>query len=469
MTVEYIGLITLALGFISLFLGPPFIVSVFLCSTLLGSAAASVLDSLGGTNISPAHLLLAFLAFKLMTEGNTRNNVIQALARGRPVFWLLLTAMYCAISAYFMPRIFAGETIVFPVRSTGYSVPLEPAMSNLTQSIYLVSDFICFVLLYAFASTRRGRITLGDAAIACAVLNLVFAALDLITYWTNTTDLFSIIRNANYSLLNEAELAGFKRIVGSFTEASSFGSTTLGYFAFTFRLWLLGVRPKLSLTLAMLSLGTLIFSTSTTAYVGLALFALALYLEVLIRTMSGPLTGRKGLFLVGAPIAALVVVLLIALNDNYSNYIQDLLDTMVLGKMSTSSGIERASWNSQALTNFFDTFGFGAGNGSLRASSFPVSVLANLGIIGTLVFSAFFISVMFSNQRSAQSGSLDEAYREAAKSVCAAWLITGVVSGALTDLGLPFFAFAALASAKTMLALPSNLVKARELSALGSA
>jgi hypothetical protein len=41
-------------------------------------------------------------------------------------------------------------------------------------------------------------------------------------------------------------------------------------------------------------------------------------------------------------------------------------------------------------------------------------------------------------------------YRRAAKSVCIAWLITAAVSGALTDLGLPFFVFAALCSARPL-------------------
>ena len=69
----------------------------------------------------------------------------------------------------------------------------------------------------------------------------------------------------------------------------------------------------------------------------------------------------------------------IALNDNASAYAQNLIDTMVLNKLSTASGIERSAWNEQALQNFFDTFGFGVGNGSVRASSFPIGVLASLG------------------------------------------------------------------------------------------
>jgi len=86
-------------------------------------------------------------------------------------------------------------------------------MSNFTQSVYFTGDLICFITLYAYASTFSGKKVLGTAALTCATLNLIFGALDLITYFTNTTELFSFIRNANYALLNDTEVAGFKRIV----------------------------------------------------------------------------------------------------------------------------------------------------------------------------------------------------------------------------------------------------------------
>jgi hypothetical protein len=79
MTVEYIGLIALAVGIASLFYGPSFIVVAFFCATLLGSAAATVVEAVGGINISPAHLLLGFLAIKLLSQEAIRKNVGYAL------------------------------------------------------------------------------------------------------------------------------------------------------------------------------------------------------------------------------------------------------------------------------------------------------------------------------------------------------------------------------------------------------
>src|SRR5437016_2985710 len=265
MTVEYVGVVALLIGLLSLYCQQTFVVYMFLCATLLGAAAAFVLTGLGGTNISPAHLLLCFLALRLLRTPEILQNSIRGLGLGRAGFWLLLTVIYGTVTAYALPRIFAGQTMIFAVRAqSSLSIPLAPAMSNLTQSIYFIGDLACFFLIYGFAGTRSGHRVLGKAALTCAAVNLVFAALDIATYSTGTAELLSPIRNATYSMLNDSDIAGFKRIVGSFTEASSFGAMTLGYFAFTGKLWLLGVYPRISGVLALLSLLALIFSTSTT-------------------------------------------------------------------------------------------------------------------------------------------------------------------------------------------------------------
>jgi hypothetical protein len=318
-------------------------------------------------------------------------------------------------------------------------------MANLTQSIYLIADFICFILICGYARDTTGRLIVGNAAVCCVILNLIFAGLDLATYATGTTELLSFIRNANYALLAEIELAGSKRIVGSFVEASAFGAATLGYFAFATKLWLLGVRPRLMFTLSSLSLCVLIFSTSSTAAVGLAAMLMISYSETLFFGMRRLPTSQMTFFLVGAPIVFAILGCAIALNEESSAYVYNLLDTTVFSKLSSSSGEERSSWNFQAWQVFIDTFGFGAGNGSMRTSSFPLAVIANLGVIGATLFALFFAGIFFGGNNAGAYDSLEGAYRQAAKSACIAWLITATISGSLTDLGMPFFAFAAIA------------------------
>ena len=52
---------------------------------------------------------------------------------------------------------------------------------------------------------------------------------------------------------------------------------------------------------------------------------------------------------------------------------------------------------------------------------------------------------------------MEGAARQAAKSMCLAWLITGTVSNPLVDMGLHFYAFAALAGASGLRISPETL------------
>lgn len=447
MTVEIIGIIALLVGLISLALPPQFIVFVFTSTMLLGSAAAFILESLGGTSISPAHLLLGFLAIKLLSSEQMVRQTMDRFVFPQAGFWLLLTTLYAIVSAYVMPRLFMGQTSTFGARTAAYLLPLEPTTANLTQTIYLIGDLVCFILLSAYAATLEGRRVFGNAILTCITLNLVFVVIDLATYFTGTTELLSFIRNATYTMLNDTELAGLKRITGSFVEASSFGGTTLGFFAFSLRLWSLGLRPYLTGWLAALSLLALVFSTSSTAYAGLAGFMTFFYLQLLLRAFQRPATAQTWLLLISVPILLLIFGFAIALNDVSAAFFQNLLETTVLNKMSTSSGIERSSWNRQGLQNFYDTFGLGVGNGSMRASSFPVAVLGSLGIIGSLLLGLFLVSVLFCRSNYGFD-RLDDGFREAAKSGCIVYLIAASVAGAFVDMGLAFFVFAALATSK---------------------
>jgi hypothetical protein len=448
MTIEIIGVITLVVGIISIFRPPTFVIYAFACSSLLGAAAAFNLDSLGGLSIQPVHFMLSFLVFRLLREREIRRKILEILEPGQPGFWLALTVISSLITAFFMPRLFQGQTLVFAVRATIYGfVPLEPTTSNVTQSVYFIADATCFLVMAGYAATRGGIKVMLNAALVVAITNLTFAAIDLVTYFTNSTAIFSIIRNANYNLLVETELAGFKRIVGSFVEASSFGGCTLGYFAFTGRLWLLGYRPHLTLPLASLSLGATLFATSTTAYVGLAALLAFTYLELVIRAMMRPLTPQMLVFMVGLPLGLAFITVLIAMSDSYSDYVQNLLDTFLLSKLASSSGVERSSWNQHALQSFFDTFGFGFGNGSGRASSFLVAALASLGLFGSVLFSLFFLSLFLSSNHGTVLDPVEDVARQGAKFMCLAWLISGSVSNPLIDLGPAFYFFAALACA----------------------
>lgn len=451
MQIEALGLITIVLGLIGWFVGQRFALPVLVISTLLAASAALFLTSLGGANIQPAYVLLGFAALAFVAARDRLQRAGAALIFPSPGFWLLLTAAYATLSAIFLPRILAGWTYVFAIARTELgpgivSMPLGPTSGNITQSVYFLGDVVCFLVFYEAASRADGLITVTKAVIAAAAVNLCFAAIDIGSYGAGLGDVLAIIRNGSYRMLDDATVLGFKRIVGSFPEASTFAYFTAGFFAFCTSLGLDGIRPRLTGPLAALSLVALVFSTSSTGYAATSGFLALFFIMSLARALSGPV--RRAMLIAVATLPLMVGAGLTALRLDPPLWrtVNDVVDATIFDKMSSSSGVERAKWNDQALINFTDTHGFGAGTGSVRASSFPIAVLGNIGIFGALTYGTFLLQVML-GRTNRWTHPVPSSCQNAARWACLAQLVGASVAGSFIDLGLPFFIFAGLACA----------------------
>lgn len=62
-----------------------------------------------------------------------------------------------------------------------------------------------------------------------------------------------------------------------------------------------------------------------------------------------------------------------------------LINSTIINKADSGSGHERTYWNVKSLQSFLDTSGLGVGFGSSRASSWPIAVLSQLGLFGSLM------------------------------------------------------------------------------------
>lgn len=442
-----IGILTIAAALFCLLLGNGATVRILSVSAVLGSAAALLV---GATNIQPGHLVLGFLLVSVLARPRDTAAMLAALSAPRPGFWLAALTVYGVLSAYFAPRLFAGMTNIIPLGSTAFAdtggtQPLGPVSSNLTQSIYLVGGLLCFAMTSAVASTERGFADVTAALFAYCVANLVFALIDLGTAATGTEGLLEFIRNAQYTLHVDDRVGGMKRIVGSFTEASSFARSTLGVLGFTGTLWLCGIRPRWSGLLAAASIAALVLSTSSTGLAGLVVMAAVLTVTAL--SLFGRLPDNRPavLLLVLLPVVALALLLFIAIIPSLSSTVADYVDLVVLGKFETSSGIERNSWNVIALQNIFDSFGLGVGLGTIRASSFAMALLASVGVPGALCYLAFLWGCLRS--KGGRPGSFASAARLAARNGCLGLLVGDLMVGPVIDQGIFFYMLAALAAA----------------------
>ncbi len=447
MSLEPIGAATLLLGLLCLAFGRHAIAMALVVTTLFGAAAAMFL---AGANIQPAHLFIAFALFGILSHRREAAAAIRSLRPPEPGFWLACLLLYGLAGALLLPRILAGATDIVPLGSsqygdTGSTVPLGPVSSNLTQSVYMTANLACFCLIVATASSRRGFEAVTRGLLWFCVGNVLFALLDLSTYLSGTQGLLDFMRNARYTLHHEEEVYGLKRIVGSYTEASSFARSTLGAFGFTATLWLCGIRPRLTGPLAVASLLLAVLSTSSTGLAGAAPMLALLYVTAILRSGLLPDARRSaGIVLLVPPIAAMAAIVLVMSSD-LAAIVHEYVDILILSKGGSDSGVERSSWNAVALLNFTETWGLGTGLGTVRTSGLAFALLANVGLAGTL-FYAIFIATAFL-RRPGRARSFASDVRLSACNACLGLFVGDLMVGPSVDQGLLFHVLIGLACA----------------------
>lgn len=412
---------------------------------LFGATSAVSLPALGGATITPASLFLPFFFFRAL---RARGWALLGRHVPRAGVWLALLLLWGLISAVLLPRAFAGQTQIMTVDRTVSELEvslydLHPVSGNLTQSAYLFGGFLAFIAARSLLVDRSHMKWLRDAILLLAALNILAAFLNLAEYWLGFPKLLPYLRTANYALFDAYEEAGFVRIQGTFAETSAFSAFTLPLFAFATNCWLNGTRSTSSAVIALLSLALLLSSTSGTAYTGLAVYLVCLCIILGVRSWRG---GRSH----GATLLAAGALLLIAICSVLSfaphllRPVGSFFESTVLNKLQSQSGLERTSWNQQAWQNFLDTWGIGVGLGSARASSFILVLLSNVGLLGAFLFFGFAFETLRDDV-----GADQAPISSAARHATLATLIVASISGAVFDLGIAFYVFAAAASART--------------------
>lgn len=443
MNLELMGVITILAGLVVLAAPIHWSFSLMVLSTLFGAAAALSLPMLGGATVLVPSLFLPFFALRLfMASGE--GHFLAALQPPQAGFWLLLLTAFGVLTAVFFPRIFQGITETMTVervpngRNFITLTPLRFSSNNITQSVYSVGGVVAFASAFAYfrrAGTPRHLIA---AVVLLAAINLLFAIVDVVTYFTRTEHIMSFFRTANYALLTGSEKGGLKRISGTFPEASTFAGYALVLFAATASLWLDRVRSWTTGTLAALSLTALLLSTSATALVGIIVVVPFLWLRAFVTGLRKPAMARPAFLVVAIAILPLSILILVVIFPAITESLQNFIDEMLLSKADSQSGRERALWNTTAYQTFLDTYGLGAGLGSARASSYVLVLLSNVGILGALLFAVFVLVVLAVRTPATEDGELPCVVR-ASKAGVLAMVATAAISGTVYDMGTMFY------------------------------
>ena len=456
MSVELIGLIIAGLAGYGVMFSQKWAFSV-LCVAALMQAAAALL--IGGTNVTPSILAMSFFALAVIIRHGGLDEVFQTMVMPRAGSILLVLTVYMILSGMFLPRLFAGQVGVYPLANESNRLlvegPIYPTSSNTNQAVYAIANLVVFCCTAALARTQALLRAVGMGLIVACCANLAFAVIDVVTFQIGQSQLLSFLRNADYAQMYADTFMGMKRITGTFTETSSFSAFTVGLFAYTLRLWRGGIHIRLTGWLSIGLAASIIMATSSTGYVALVVYLIVVYGMALagIDPATNNLRGfqsRRAMFIALGPMLALMGAVASAFRPELLTPIFDMFDSSVAQKLTSDSGEERMRWNINGLQNFLETFGIGTGLGSTKTSSFVVSVLGKLGIIGTLLFGWFFWKVFRPGNKmnNIHISPEDQQYAAAARSACFALILSLSVSHSTLDLSALFYAFAGLACAQ---------------------
>ena len=414
------------------------------CFCLFGAASAVHLTALGGATVTPGPLFLPFLLARVWAENHGNGYVRRVPVAG---LWLGLAVLCGCLTAFFVPRALEGELEILTVDlNSGVSgaalYPLHPVSGNITQSGYAIGSLLAFLAFRALLE-RPGRMRhFRDAILLLSALDVGAALLNLAEFRLGLPSVLNFFRDA-YAVFSAYEgEGGLMRIHGTFSETSAFCAFSLPLLAFCFQLWMHRVRTLWSGALAAALLILLLLSTSTTAYVGLGIYAALLTFSLTHQSYLRGTVPRLGLLVAAALLTAVIVGAFFVLETSIGQRLTDYINLTVFNKLDSDSGRIRTALNAQAWHNFTDTYGLGVGLGSARASSLALVLLSNLGAAGTLCFCLFIRSALKGPKRPAPFNVT----REAARQALHAALTAALVSAGVYDLGLMFYAFAAASS-----------------------
>lgn len=388
---------------------PPFALYLFFAVMPFGACAAIPTNVTGGLTLVAAPIVaLIIVAKAFLDREGPASFLTLALLPNRLLclfaFWIVVT-----VTTLFMPRLFAGDILVVPVRGIlSTPAPLHPSTQNLSQWVYMsISVFTVFALarlLQAFAMRQHAlqAICLGAGILIATGL------VDFASQYVPLGPVLAPFRTASYALATEVEVLGSKRVVGLMPEASAFGNYCLGFLCALHFYRRAIANQSLRERICPILLGLLLIlcwqSKSSATYVGLALFFAMAGLEWLLRAnieRNGAPIYKQGLLgeLSVVMIVLIAIMLTLLFNPGLLDPILAMIDRMVLQKTSSLSYEERGMWRVIALSSVSESYGFGIGLGSTRSSSSLVAILSASGILGALLFYAFAAQSFFRSPR----------------------------------------------------------------------
>lgn len=384
----FIGVLQLCIGsYLLLGRSIEAMLAFVMISTLFGGSAALILPALGGASVLPALFALAFLGLRIALPSAGQMQLVGDGFKANAV--LLLFVGYGVVSAFTLPFIFEAKIGVVPLKPVGLTsmydtTPLKFTNQNATAAMNMVGTIGMGVLAYVSAKQPRGAVFIVKTAVWIGLLHVFLGVTDAAFGDTGFGQFLQLFRNGSYNQLDQS-VAGIVRIKGIHPEPSVYAAVAAAWFVFLTECWLRGIMPRRTGTVALLLFAVMMGSTSSTAYVVIAVYAVLLFARMLI--LPGAFSLRQILGMVGVLFSGcLAVMLMMLLEPKTAKMFYDLLIALTLDKGQSSSGQGRLIWALQGFKAFTISGGLGIGAGSFRSSSIFTAILGSMGIVGIMSY-----------------------------------------------------------------------------------
>jgi hypothetical protein len=335
--------------------------------------------------VAPAYLLLVVgvmhdLRLRLQPTGPAAARQLSRVSSA-PLLWLWGFTLVGAIGALLLPRVFEGLAHAMPTRGSidsGDFFLVEPTSTNIFQGFYLLLNLGLVIVVARL--TALGAVDLRNVLRGLAWGAAIAAGLGLYQLVAHHSGLpwpkEVINSNTGVGQFPEQMAGSIKRLTATFWEPAGLSFHFVG----TIGIFLAG---GLAWPLGLLVLLVQLLSTSSVGYIALALLAVVWLLA------SSAAPRHKVAVLLGCVGMAVVFVAADLVLSGGA-----ITKEMIIDKASSSSGVNRGHANQLALQTFVESWGFGVGVGSARASSFVATLLATTGWLGMLTFGAFVFTLL---------------------------------------------------------------------------
>jgi hypothetical protein len=441
MSIGYPSVIALCILAIGLLSSRPILFYSFFAAGAFGSLSILPTDSIGGMTLLPQPIFALALLAKTISEPG-------AIPQGLRLVddWGKLGLLFAFLAAGIVitmiaPKLFVGQIIITPMRLTG-TTDLEtdvlvPNSANMTQLAYLTLSILTAL---TFAILAKHADFLKRLPLALLIGGIVLFLTGVADWVAGSSGALEPFRNASYALLTNAEVLDMKRVVGLMPEASAFGPACVAMAAFL--IFLRAAMPGCGLGMPMLVtgyllLGMAVMSTSSTAYVALAVFGAIYGASLLLRGVAPArqpgAASSFGLELLVIGLLFIAGIIALFAVHGLTDTISNLLNDIIFQKGQSASYYGRKSWTDTSLGAFFASYGLGVGIGSTRTSSWAVAVLSSTGIIGTALLAAFFVRLFITRAKDPDSPAASTITALKLALPCA--LAPMAISGTMVDFG----------------------------------